>query len=606
MVLLIISFAAWGVTGYITQVREDNDVATIGDMSISTTELSREFQREVNQLKARGIEITAEQARSLGLLDQVLDRMIAARVYEAGGDWLGLAVSDTSVRGVIAEIPSFFDETGHFSRARYEFALNQSGISEGQFVADVRRDILRRQIVNSLDFSDPAPKALADALHRWRGEKRTVVLAVVSPDPALDVGEPDEAALAALHEQETDRFTAPERRRISFIHLDRERALREVVVTDDQLRQRYEENLASYTQPEKRTVQQILVPDEDTARRVAAAIGEGRSFETVAKEIAGQDAAALDLGTFTAADFPVPELWDAVAGLEQGQVSEPRESPFGWHIFRVTKIVPESVTPFEQARDKIEKDLQGEQVADVLPGLSRALEDELAGGATLEEAAAALDVPLRQTPLIDINGAGTDGQKVPDLPAGDFLDTAFLTEKGEVSYEVKQLQAGGYYVLRVDDVVPSALRPLAEVRDEVVELWKSDKRHEAARARALEIVTRVENGESLTDIAGAEGLTATESKPFDRRGTGSESASVTPQLASDVFKLQPGQAAMDESPDGFTVAQLKTIVPADPTKPGEIATVLANQMMSDVLVELNNALRERFEVAVDRAALNRL
>jgi len=348
------------------------------------------------------------------------------------------------------------------------------------------------------------------------------------------------------------------------------------------------------------------VPDEDTARRAAAAIGEGRSFETVAKEIAGQDAAALDLGTFTAADFPVPELWDAVAGLEQGQVSEPRESPFGWHIFRVTKIVPESVTPFEQARDKIEKDLQGEQVADVLPGLSRALEDELAGGATLEEAAAALDVPLRQTPLIDINGAGTDGQKVPDLPAGDFLDTAFLTEKGEVSYEVKQLQAGGYYVLRVDDVVPSALRPLAEVRDEVVELWKSDKRHEAARARALEIVTRVENGESLTDIAGAEGLTATESKPFDRRGTGSESASVTPQLASDVFKLQPGQAAMDESPDGFTVAQLKTIVPADPTKPGEIATVLANQMMSDVLVELNNALRERFEVAVDRAALNRL
>jgi len=605
MVLLIISFAAWGVTGYITQVRQDNDVATIGDTAITTKELGQAFQREINQYRAQGIEITAEQARGLGLLDQLLDRMIAARVYEKGGEWLGMAVGDSEVRGVIAEIPSFMDETGRFSRGRYEFALNQSGISEGQFVADVRRDILRRQIINSFDFPDKAPDALAKALHRWRDEKRVADFVQVPVDPTLDVGEPDAETLAKLHDEQADRFTAPERRRISYLLLNRERALREIVVTEEQLRQRYQENLAAYTTPEERTVQQILVSDEATAQKVVAAIREGRTFEAVAKDVAAQEPAALDLGTFSAATFPDPQLWDTVAALAQGKVSEPRESSFGWHIFRVTKIIPESVKPFDDVRAKIEEELKGEQVANVLYDLSHLLEDELAGGATLEEAATKLDVPLQQTAPIDSSGVLADGQHAAGLPGGDFLETAFLTESGEMSY-VTQVPQDGYYVLRTDEVIPSALRPLEEVRDEVAGLWKDEKRRDAARERALAIVTRIENGESLAEIASAEGLTVTESKPFDRRGGGANSPSITPILASDVFKLQPGQATMTDSPDGFTVAQLKTVVPADPAKPGEIATVLANQMMSDVLVQFNNGLREQFGVAVDRTALNRL
>ncbi len=605
VVLLIISFAAWGVTGYITQEQEDDDIATIGDAAVSSAELRQAFQRELNRFRSQGIELTAEQARSLGLLDQILDRLVSARVYEAGGEWLGMAVSDDSVRRVIAEEPTFFDESGRFSRSRYEFVLSQSSISEGQFVADVRRDILRREIINSFDFPDKAPDVLVTALHRWRGEKRIAVLVPVPVDATLDVGEPDTATLDTLHRERADRFTAPERRRISYIHLNREAALKEIVVTDEQLRQRYEENLVAYTEPEKRTVQQMLLADEAAAREAAAAIGEGRTFVAVAKDIAGQDAADVELGTFTAAGFPVPELWDAIAGLAQGGVSAPRESPFGWHIFRVTGIVAESVTPFDDARAKIEEELKTEQSADVLYRMSRDLEDEVTGGgASLEEAANLLGVQLRRTPLVDIGGAGVDGQPVADLPGGDFLDTAFLTETGELSY-VTQLPDGDYYQLRVEDIVPSALRPLEEVRDDVADLWKADKRREAARARALAIVTRVENGGSLTEIAAAEGLTASESKPFDRRGGGAESVHVTPLLASDIFKIQPGQAAMDESPEGFTVAQLKTIEPADLSNPGELGTVLANQMIGDVLIQFNNGLRERFGVEIDRAALNR-
>ncbi|UCH74548.1 MAG: SurA N-terminal domain-containing protein [Rhodospirillales bacterium] len=604
VVLLIISFAAWGVTDYITQVQEADDVATVGDDAISTTELSEAFQRELNRFRAQGIELSAEQARSLGLLDQVLDRLISARVYELGGDMLGMAVSDGQVRSIIAEEPSFFDETGRFSRARYEFALRQAGLSEGQFVSDVRRDILRRQIINSFDFPDDAPDSLVTTLHRWRGEKRVASVAVVPVDATLDVGEPDTETLQALYQERADQFTAPERRRINYLHVTRELAMREIIVTEEQTRQYYDANLADFTQDERRKVQQVLVADEASARQVAAAVGEGRTFATVAREIAGQDAAALELGMFTAAEFPVPELWDTVAGLAEGAISPPQQSPFGWHVFRVTEVIPESIMPFDEARGEIEERLRIEQSAEVLYDLSRALEDELAGGATLEEAAATLDIPLRRTEPLDLGGVGANGQPVDDLPGGDFLDMAFLTETGEMS-RVTQLPEGDYYLLRIDESIPSALRPLEEVRDEVANTWKADRRREAARTRALAIVTRLENGESLSDLAAAEGLTAQDSKPFDRRGGGAESRNITPLLASDLFKVELGQPAMDESPEGFIVAQLKAIEPADLSEPGELSTVLANQMMSDVLIQFNNALRERFGVTIDRAALNR-
>lgn len=602
--LLIVSFAGWGVQGYIFQEQQGDSVAKIGELSISRGELAGAFQRQLRRYRAQGLDFTEEQARSFGVLDQVLRQLISARIYENGGEWLGMAVSDETVRNMLREEQSFFDETGRFSMQRYQFVLNQSGVTESQFVADMRRDVLRREIINSFDYSGDAPEILVKTLYSLRGEKRTAEFAVVPVDAALDVGEPDAEALAAMHQEQADRFTAPERRRLTFLHLNREAALGEVTVTEEQVRQRYDESVAAFTKPETRTVQQMLLDDEESAKKAASALAGGQDFESVAKEIAGQEAVDLDLGAFTAANFPAPELWDAVAGLSSGAVSEPGQSDFGWHIFRVTEITAESITPYEEVRADIELAMKTEESSEALYRMSTALEDELAGGASLEEAAETLSIAVQKTGLIGIDGIDETGVQAAGLPDGGFLDTAFTTLNGNLS-DVVQLPEG-YAVLRVEDVVMSALRPLEDVRDEVTGLWKDGKRLEAARARALSIVERIENGEALAKIAASEKLTVTETTPFDRRGEGTDSPSVTPPLVSDLFNVRPGQAAMDETPEGLVVAQLKSIVPANPEQVGDMGAVLGDQMIGDLLDQFSKGLQARFGVEIDRAALNRL
>jgi peptidyl-prolyl cis-trans isomerase D len=161
-------------------------------------------------------------------------------------------------------------------------------------------------------------------------------------------------------------------------------------------------------------------------------------------------------------------------------------------------------------------------------------------------------------------------------------------------------------MLQIDRVKESALQPLAEVRDRVVAAWKSEQRRKAAQTRALELVDRIEGGTPIGEVASAEGLATTMAKPVNRLGQGDESGAISPILVSDMFRIRVGQAAFSEAPDSFTVAQLKEIVPADPAAAGELAKLLSNNLMSDILIQFNTGLRQRFGVEIDRAVIARL
>jgi len=604
MILLIISFGAWGVQGYLSQASQGEVVATVGGETITTSELAVAFGRDVRRFRSQGSDLTAEQARSLGLMDMALDRLIQGRTFDAAAGWLGMGVSDQLIARAIRDEGLFLDESGNFSRSRFDLLLRNSGTSEGQYVADLRRDMTRREIINSLAFTAGAPSVLEKKLHLYRNETRVATMTVIAVDEALDVGAPDDATIGQIHQDQAERYTAPERRSASYILLTAEQAMGDVTVTEEELHRSYEENLGSYTTPEMRIVQQIPFDDEESARRAAGMIGEGRTFEAVAREVANIEGEALYYGEFAAGDFPIPDLAATLEALAEGKVSEPVSTDFGWHIFRVSAIQPESVTPFEELREQIEGSLKAEQAGELLYRMSTTMEDEFAGGATLEGAAAVLAVDVRQSGLVDIEGMRTDGKPVEGLPVGAFLDTLFVTAAGEQS-ALGQLPEGSYFALRTTVIAPSALRPLAEVRDDIVTNWQVEQRREAAQADALAIVERIENGEPLAKIATTGGFETSDSNPFTRRGEGVESRRLTPVLVGDMFRLRPGQASMVETADGFVVAELKSIQPAGPSDTKDLAALIGSQMTGDILRQFDAALRQEFQLEVDQAALAR-
>ena len=125
-------------------------------------------------------------------------------------------------------------------------------------------------------------------------------------------------------------------------------AVAEERIGEDELRSQYEQRLVEFTTVESN---HILLPTRAAAQRVYERVKDATraQFIAVAKEESTEPGAAEsggDLGNAPATQF-VPEFADAVAALEPGQVSEPVQSQFGWHVIY---LADKQVTPFEDAK----------------------------------------------------------------------------------------------------------------------------------------------------------------------------------------------------------------------------------------------------------------
>ncbi|MEO1490687.1 MAG: peptidylprolyl isomerase [Pseudomonadota bacterium] len=114
----------------------------------------------------------------------------------------------------------------------------------------------------------------------------------------------------------------------------------------------------------------ILVPDEAKAAEVKVKIDGGADFATMAAEHGTDGTAARggDLGWFVRAQM-VPEFADAAFALEPGQISDPVETPFGWHLIKVEERRDQPAPQLEEVQGSIIEELSQEVSGDVVEGL---------------------------------------------------------------------------------------------------------------------------------------------------------------------------------------------------------------------------------------------
>ncbi|HEY8347459.1 MAG TPA: peptidylprolyl isomerase [Symbiobacteriaceae bacterium] len=140
----------------------------------------------------------------------------------------------------------------------------------------------------------------------------------------------------------------------------------QITVTDDEVRQYFEENIAAYDQRQVHA-RHILVSDEETAREVKAQLDQGADFATLAKEksidTATKDKGG-DLGTFGRGRM-VSAFEDVVFNLGVNEISEPFQTSYGWHVAQVLEITGEPPN-FEAVKETVKQDLINEKVGEQL------------------------------------------------------------------------------------------------------------------------------------------------------------------------------------------------------------------------------------------------
>jgi peptidyl-prolyl cis-trans isomerase D len=606
--ILVLAFAVWGIGDYSFLRKSDPTALEIGNVKVPASQLDQQYRTELDRLRRTLGQIDPETARQFGLMDQVIQRLVYRTLLDKAATDLGLRIGDDVVRSRVLADPQLQAPNGQFDRDRFQQVLYQNNLTEAGFMAMYREDFTRALVTEALSGGAHVPEAVVDRLYRYRNERRGGDAVFVPSASFADVGKPTDADLKAVYDENHDKFTAPEYRALTVVRVSPEELMPQIKVTDQQIEDEYQSRLPNLGTPEKREVEQLLFADEAAAKAAYDKLKGGADFDAIATDNK-QSPDQTKLGLVTRKDL-VAQLADAVFKLPQGGISEPIQSPFGWHVLRVTKIEAGQQPALAEVREQMATEVKQRLAGDAAYDASNKLEDAVNGGATLDEAAAKLGLTPLKVAAVDVHGSGPDGKPVPVLDgANDALSTAFDTSEGSDT-QLLEGKKDTWFMFHVGSITPSALKPMDAVHNDVVALWITKKQGEAAKARAEEILKAVKDGKPLDQAASAYKLAVSPVAPAVRDAGFRPGAAVSPEITARLFALKPNEAAVVPGRDGYSIVRLTQVVAADPTTDAagvdQVRSQLRQQIGGDVVATYVDALRARYGVTIDHEVIDRI
>ncbi|ACA17026.1 PpiC-type peptidyl-prolyl cis-trans isomerase [Methylobacterium sp. 4-46] len=142
-------------------------------------------------------------------------------------------------------------------------------------------------------------------------------------------------------------------------------------VTPEAARKLYDDTVKTLKPEEEVHARHILVDNEADAKKIAARIKGGEDFSKVAAETSkdpGSKAEGGDLGWFTK-ERMVPAFAEAAFKLDQGKVSDPVRTQFGWHVIKVEEKRTKPVPGFDEMKEQIDTYLTRKTQQDIITKL---------------------------------------------------------------------------------------------------------------------------------------------------------------------------------------------------------------------------------------------
>ncbi len=504
--LISIPFALWGIQSYLG-VGGEPVVATVNGVDITDRDLSRRAQQARIELRERlGAAYDPALFEEGRLRAEVLDDMIRQTLLLDASNRIGMRVSDEEVRIQILSEPAF-QRDGRFDRESYERLLRLQGLSPAQFEEQLRQQLIGNQLLRAVVGSELITSRELDDYRRLAGQTRELSYAVM---PAADfqsdapIGEDE---IQAFYAANAARFQSSEMVKLEYLVLDVGELAKGAEIGDDELLRVYEQDQSRFGQPELRSVRHLLatVPqdaDEASAQAVEAQVQSirerilaGEAFDEVARAESQDPGSASEGGSLGTIEQGIMDpVFDMVAfALPEGELSQPVRTRFGYHLIEVTEIIPPAVKSFEEVKEELRAEVSRQRGESLFYDLG----ERLANVAyetpdSLEPAAEELGLTLQQSDWIGrAGGEGVLGH--PRVTGAAFSDEVLVGRNNSDLIEPERdvLRA---VVLRVADHRVAAVRPLDEVRDEILEALRSERARESALQAAGTAVEQLRQG----------------------------------------------------------------------------------------------------------------
>ncbi len=606
MLFLIISFSVWGIGDIFRGNTLKKAVAKVGGVEISVMYLNQAFDKALVQIKQKlDPNMTSQQARQAGLLDQTLEREITRQLLDMDIKRQGINIGPEVVLDILAREPQFRTEDGKFNKQLFVRFLDQQRISEAQFIAQGQQDIARQVLSDAIDGNAIVSQTMIDALYKARAQKRILDVVTIEPSKLGGIAAPSDAALQKFYDDNKSMFTAPEYRSFTVAVLAADALAEDIAVSDADLKKAYDARRDELASPEQRDFVQVVLQNEEKAKQLAVS---ARASKNLSSAAASMKENAVPLNGMESNKL-MPALSKAAFALREGDVSDPVKTQLGWHVVQLKKIIQAAAPDFDKVKNKLREELRREQAIESATRAVNALDDKLAAGTALEDIAEGLKLRLTKVPSVDAKGLKPDGKPASAFPYKETaLALAFGQDAGETS-PVEDDRSGNYYVVRTDGLTPSGVRPFAEVKSQVAAAWKASEQKQKAEVMAEKIAKGLSSGAALSSFDGGDGVSVRASEPLSLLGDADDR--LPEALMKRAFKIEKGQAITESAGDKLFVARLARIIDVDGAKEDIVRkSLIAKEIKKSMTGELDEQylqhLRTVFPVKVNEGLLNSL
>ena len=285
---------------------------------------------------------------------------------------------------------------------------------------------------------------------------------------------------------------------------------------------------------------------------------------------------------------------DAVFNAEVGDIVGPLPSNLGPALFRVNGVLPSLNTTFEEARPTLVQDLAADRAARLVEVRARDLDDQLAGGATLEQIAEDSKMTLSTIEWTQ------DSSESIAAYAG-FREAATRLTENDFP-QIEQLDDGSVFAMRLDGTKEERPNPFDAARADVAAAWRNEQLIDALRAKAETLQAELADGGDFAEL----GLEPKTGSDQSRDAV----VSAAPQgFIAAVFDAAPGDVKLLEGTDEVALVRLDRIKDAAEDDrmtqvKTQIAAQLDDQLSQALFAAFSDDVIRRTAPRVDQQAID--
>lgn len=601
LAVLVVSFGAFGINNVVTGLGS-NTVARVGDAEISIRDFQREYEGLLNAAAQQiGRVPTGQEAVALGLPSNAIGRLAANAAIDNLGASMGLGASETRLAKMVREDPSFGGTLGQFSRDQFIAVLRQSGYTEADYLEMQTKAVRRQQLVGALFSEGGVSKTSQDLVNRYSGDKRTVDFFVVNDTAVPPVAVPTEDELKAYLTANQEKYRTEETRQVDVLSLSPAALAASKTFTDAEIAAEYERIKANLTKPERRTIRQVVLPDDAAVAVFESGKAAGTKFEDLVAQVS---LPIVELGTLSQAEVTDSVLATAAFELQAGEFSV-IPGVQGKRAIHIAAIQPGGATPLEEAKPELIKGLGLAAARAELTDVLDQIEELRAAFQPLSEIGKRFNLPVVS---VAVTASGAALEANADIPADGRARVAaaiFAANPDADLVPVVALSGSQNVWFDLKAVEPARDQTLEEVREALVAAWTAEKTEEAVLAKVEELTKALEGGAAVADLAVTVNQFPQLSQAMTRNGDGTPIFDAA--VASTIFAGGADHFGSAKNADGdYVIFRVVEVTPAEGEADAPTKAFVENSVRDSLYGQFVTGLRDDAGLLINQGVLNQI